>query len=76
VTTNPLDTILGRSFAVAGSEQQATLLNAAGDYARRTYAERHDLEMQACFVADHLTDAGWEWIRQLTKFDPKREVTP
>lgn len=69
--TADLDTVLGRAFAAAHSDAQARVLNAAGAFAQQTYGGRGNVEMQACFIADHLDTSGWMFIRAIAQFDPQ-----
>jgi hypothetical protein len=44
---------MGRLLAVAGDDEQAELLNAAGEMQRRMYSEGR--EMQTAYIVDKLT---------------------
>jgi hypothetical protein len=72
-----LDTILGRAFAGASSEQQAEMLNAAG---RSLYGycgcDEWRLDMQANCIADTLDEYGKRLIKRLHAFIEARETKP
>lgn len=70
MSAQTVDTVLGRAFAVCPASQQAEIINAAGQYAHRTYEDLSRVEMQACMIADHLDEHGWRLLRSIMLFDP------
>jgi hypothetical protein len=56
----------GRLFAVAQSDEQAEMLNAAGEMMRRSFPE--GVEMQMSYIVDNLNDDGKRFIRLLARF--------
>lgn len=70
------DSMLGRLFAVCGSDEQADFLNAAGQTMRRTCEDAAAMDMQACWIVDRLDGNGRDLVKRLAAFIAHDEETP
>jgi hypothetical protein len=63
-----IESTMGRLFAIAPSEEQAELINAAGKMMRQSYPDQHHIDMQMCYISDKLSEDGKMWLRKLVEF--------
>jgi hypothetical protein len=70
------DSMLGRLFGLCGSDEQAEFLNAAGKSLRRAAEDNSAIDMQCCWIVDHLDDAGRDLVKRLAAFIEHDETTP
>lgn len=59
---------LGRAFAMADAEDQAAMLNKAGELLYMACKGQQGTEKQLCAIAEFMNNAGWHMVKELAGF--------
>jgi hypothetical protein len=70
------DAMLGKVFALCGSDEQAEFLNVAGKTLRRACEDGAAFEAQCCWIVDKLDGNGRDLVKRLAAFIAHDEETP
>jgi hypothetical protein len=68
--------MLGKVFALCGSDEQAEFLNVAGKTLRRACDDSAAFEAQCCWIVDKLDGNGRDLIERLAAFIEHDKETP